>query len=247
MTMTRAIAILSFRATRELPLLLSLVLLLLAALPVSAQVATGIPRFGSFTGGPDVINLGNNNAHWGIPVLHKAGRGDFNFNYDLSYDISVWSPAGVSGSQTWQPAANWGWSGATQAVTGSLTSTGTSYTCQICNQFTCWYPTGQVVITNWVYHDAWGAGHGFSGTAIINTGQCSQYGGPNSSGFTSTATDGSGLTLTVTGSSNTSNLTSVVTRADGTVANDPTSYGSGNSFGTDRNGNQITTDGSGHF
>jgi hypothetical protein len=244
--MTCARHTLSLRATRGTCFFF---LFLLFAIPASAQVTTGTPPFGSFAGGPDVINLGNNNVHLTIPVLHKAGRGGFNFTYDLSYDTSVWYPVGSSGNQTWQPVGNWGWSGATQGATGGLTNSDTDYTCQFCNQFTCWYPVGQVQITNWVYHDPWGAGHAFSGTAIVNTSGCpSQYGGPNSSGFTSTATDGSGLTLTVTGSSNSGTLTSVITRTDGTVVNDPNSYSSGtSSSGTDRNGNLITTDGSGNF
>jgi len=37
--------------------------------------ATGTPKFGSFGGGPfDVINLGNLNTHFTVPVIHKAGR-----------------------------------------------------------------------------------------------------------------------------------------------------------------------------
>jgi|HubBroStandDraft_6_1064221.scaffolds.fasta_scaffold05637_1 RHS repeat-associated protein len=237
----------SFRAKRGISLLFSSALLLFAALPASAQVATGAPPFGSFGGGPDVINLANLNAHWTIPVLHKPGRG-LNFTYDLSYDTSVWYPTTVNGMQTWQPVSNWGWSGVTQSATGTLANNAIYNNCQICNQYTCWYQAGQVVITNWVYHDHWGVAHAFSGTAIINTGQCSQYGGPNSTGFASVATDGSGLTLTVTGSSNISTLTSVtVTRADGTIDNGPVNSGSGAGSGTDRNGNEITVDSSGNF
>lgn len=235
-------------ATFFLSLLLCFLLYLLPP-GASAQVQPGTPAFGSFGGGPEVLNLGNNNAHWGIPVLHKAGRGGFNFAYDLGYDTSVWYPVGVSGSQSWQPVGNWGWSGGPGGAGGGLTYNATDYTCQFCNQYTCWYPVGQVQLTNWVYQDVWGARHVFSGTAVINTSGCpSQYGGPNSQGSTSTATDGSGLTLTITGSSNSTTLTSVVTRADGTAVNAPNSYSSGTtSFGTDRNGNQITTDTSGHF
>src|SRR5438270_13360656 len=75
------------------------------------QPAIGTPAFGSFGGGPfDVVNLGNLNVHFAIPVLHKAGRG-MPFNYDLSYDSSVWYPVGSSGNQSWQPLAKWGWLG----------------------------------------------------------------------------------------------------------------------------------------
>jgi hypothetical protein len=66
--------------------------LILATSVASAQVATGIPPFGSFGGGPfDSVNLGDLNVHFAIPVLHKAGRG-MPFIYDLSYDSSLWTP-----------------------------------------------------------------------------------------------------------------------------------------------------------
>ncbi len=73
---------------------------------VRAQVPTGTPAFGSFSEGPDVINLANLNSHLTIPVLHKAGRG-VNFSYDLTYDSSVWYRVG----STWHPVVNFGWSG----------------------------------------------------------------------------------------------------------------------------------------
>jgi len=99
-----------------------LIVLTLTASTSSAQVATGTPPFGSFGGGPDVINLANLNSHITIPVLHKAGRGT-NFTYDLSYDSSVWYPVGVSGSQTWQPVTNFGWRGQTEVVAGYVSAT----------------------------------------------------------------------------------------------------------------------------
>jgi hypothetical protein len=100
------------------PLLLSLVLYFVTSLlpaSTSAQITTGTPPFGSFGGGPDVINLANLNAHWTIPVLHKPGRG-MNFTYDLSYDTSVWYPVTSGGTTTWQPAGNWGWSGTNERL-----------------------------------------------------------------------------------------------------------------------------------
>ncbi len=52
-----------------------LILAAFATVPASAQVTTGTPPFGSFGGGPDVVNLANLNAHWTVPVVHKPGRG----------------------------------------------------------------------------------------------------------------------------------------------------------------------------
>src|SRR5207302_9833458 len=103
----------SFRARQEISLqrsspmlsrpflLLVLLIVALAPPPASAQVATGTPPFGSFGGGPDVVNLANLNSHLTIPVIHKPGRGT-NFTYDLSYDSSVWYPTLVIEAQTWQ-------------------------------------------------------------------------------------------------------------------------------------------------
>ena len=92
------------RTLRFAPLLL---IAAFATSPASAQVATGTPPFGSFGGGPDVINLANLNAHITIPVLHKAGRGT-NFTYDLSFDSSVWYPVTSGGTTSWQAVGNWG-------------------------------------------------------------------------------------------------------------------------------------------
>src|SRR5712691_8963588 len=100
-------------------LMFLLLILVLAVGTASAQVPTGTPPFGSFGGGPDIIDLANLNSHVGIPVIHKPGRG-MDFTYDLSYDSSVWYPVGSSGNQAWQPVYNWGWRGATEVATGYL-------------------------------------------------------------------------------------------------------------------------------
>lgn len=88
----------------------------------------------------------------------------------------------VSGGRERQPelAARWGLERRDPGA-GELTYNTTDYTCQFCNTYTCWYPGGQVQLTNWVWDDEWGAGHASSGPAVVNTGGCpSQYGGPNS-------------------------------------------------------------------
>jgi hypothetical protein len=94
--------------TRILRCAFLLIVVALGAEAASAQVATGTPPFGSFGGGPDVINLANLNSHISVPVLHKAGRGT-NFTYDLSYDSSVWYPVTSGSTTSWQPVYNWGW------------------------------------------------------------------------------------------------------------------------------------------
>jgi hypothetical protein len=83
-------------------------ILLIVSGVASGQVpAVGTPDYASFGGGPfDVINLGNLNVHFTIPILHKAGRGT-PFAFDLIYDSSVWTPGSVSGVATWQPWNNY--------------------------------------------------------------------------------------------------------------------------------------------
>jgi hypothetical protein len=99
-----------------------LVTLALATLPAPlvaqpAQPATGLPPFGSFSGGTfDTVNNGNLNVHFQIPIGNKAGRGT-PFAYTLTYDSSVWYPTGG----VWMPVYNWGWKAATAvALTGSV-------------------------------------------------------------------------------------------------------------------------------
>ena len=87
---------------------------ILAGSSCLGQPAISTPQFGSFGGGPDVINLGNLNAHWDIPIRNKAGRGT-NFTYNVTYDSSIWYPVTSGSTKAWQPVANWGWTGLTQA------------------------------------------------------------------------------------------------------------------------------------
>jgi hypothetical protein len=98
----------------------------------SAQVATGTPPFGSYSGGNfDTVNQGNLNVHFSIPVLHKAGRGT-PLTYDLSYDSSVWTPGVSNGVAQWQPLnTTWGWSPISDALTGSVIVTTVSIRCWI--------------------------------------------------------------------------------------------------------------------
>src|SRR6266542_5544542 len=73
----------------------TLLVILLALTISSASQVTGIPPYQSFAGGPDVINLGNLNVHYSIPIFSRGGRG-IPFGYGLAYDSSIWQPsAGV--------------------------------------------------------------------------------------------------------------------------------------------------------
>jgi hypothetical protein len=64
------------RGLRGGALVLLLALTLLAVRPASAQVATGFPPFGKFSGGTfDTVDLDNLNVHFSIPILNKQGVG----------------------------------------------------------------------------------------------------------------------------------------------------------------------------
>jgi RHS repeat-associated protein len=167
----------------------------LCASLASAQVATGIPPFGSFQGGPDVVNLANLNVHIPVPMLSKHGRG-LDFNYTESYDSSIWYPQGTSGNAVWYPmgadfiglGSGFGWRGLGQAAFGyvsvSYAMTGDTY----CDDGT---PGGWLI--SWTYHDRDGTQHPFPGTSVESL-PCydgTQY----TSTLTSTTTDGSGYTV----------------------------------------------------
>jgi RHS repeat-associated protein len=222
----------SWRATLFLSLLLYFIASLLP-LPASAQVQTGTPPFGSFGGGPDVINLANLNGHWTYPILHKPGRGT-NFNYDLTYDSSIWTPVTVGASKIWTPNSNWGWasnSAFNSGNTGYLTYSSTGTLCW-CQGTPCGVDT---LITNSVYYDPWGTAHAFAGSYHVSCGGFIQ------STYPSTATDGSGLTL--------SSYSGSITTPGGATFSPPANPGGGSyaSTVTDRNGNQLSASSSGVF
>jgi RHS repeat-associated protein len=202
--------------------MLVLCLLSISCAVASAQVTVGTPPFGGFAGGPDVINLGNLNVHLTIPVLGEAGRG-MSFSYNLSYDGSVWYPATSGGSQSWRPytATQWGWT--TSVPRGGRVTYQESFFEK--SYGNCVLAT--TTYSNWVYVDGLGTPHGFTGSSEVETG-CANV----NTSFTSTAWDGSGYTLSVTGSTINS-----LTASDGTIINPAT----GATTLQDRNGNQITS------
>jgi RHS repeat-associated protein len=204
----------------------------------SAQVATGTPPFGSFGGGPfDVINLGNLNAHFSIPVLHKAGRG-MPFAYDLTYDNSIWTPVTSSGTTTWQPDSNWGWKDLSEAAVGYVYQTATQTLCKyfINGRWQSYYYT---VWNTLGYSDRFGVLHP---TYIYTDDDQQQYCGIDQLTGSAGATDGSGYSISVSGG-----FAATVTSSDGRQFNVPITRKSGSGSITDMNGNQITQNTSGQF
>jgi RHS repeat-associated protein len=215
-------------------------LVFIYCLPSPAQVVTGTPPLGSFGGGPDVINLANLNSHIVVPVRSKPGRGG-PFVYNLSYDTSVWNPVKSGATTTWQPATNWGWTSSTAAVSGHLSSR--TVTIQACPHIVNIHlpPVYEETIydTYWTFYDYLGTPHGFPGYSSSWTS--SPCGSAGSSGLSSTATDGSGYSVSVTSTSAT------VTTRKGTVIGPPANQFAGPGTLTDRNGNIVSVDSSGNI
>lgn len=230
------------------PLLLSLsaLLLLLVGPSISAQVVTGTPPFGSFSGGPDIIDNANLNVHYAIPARSKAGRG-MNFNYNITYDSSVWQPVPSGSTKAWQPVPGWGWwsglaAGGQQYILYNVTSSGATL---------CGDNQGRIneyTFTNFVYYDIVGTPHYFntSATYVVLVGGewfagCPPLGASYPDGQT-TSVDGFTMTYSVSGQY--AYLTSLVYRngSQYVVPIGSTPPGSSGSMSiTDRNGNVISS------
>jgi len=233
-------------------LLLALLLGLSASLTgvawAQSPPTTGQPPFGSFGGGPEVINLANLNVHWDVPALAKAGRGGFNFTYDLSYDSSVWAGGVSSGTSLWYPVGNWGWRGITEASTGYLSYTSQyHFACEIWNPVDRRYDKYFYYLYNFnSYGDPFGIPHPLNVTLEydLTGGNCSND--PNLPDYaTGTISDGSGYAYSLQAPP--SSGYEYISPASGGSIYPPLNNRSGAANGTDRNGNQITVNGSGQF
>jgi len=232
---------------------LGLILGCLTIVPCFGQALTGTPAFNSFAGGPDVVNLGNLNDHWDIPIINKAGRGQ-NFTYDLTYDSSVWYPVTSGSSKAWEPVTAYGWGGLIQN-SGTYIAYSYSTSGGSCGQY------GQYSWQSWtyddfLYRDPYGIIHTLEGsvTYISSPGsqdQCPPAGTSPSLPFTFPATDNSGLTVTVS-SAGEDSISMTVKTPSGTAVNAPVIVNPQTPQGaytyTDRNGNEyLSYNGSGQF
>jgi RHS repeat-associated protein len=217
-----------------------LFLLLVSSGLAFGQVTTGTPPLGSFTSGPDVIDLANLNAHLTVPMLQKPGRGGMDFYYDLAYDSSVWYPVTAGGVQSWQPVFNWGWTAQTAVQTGYISYSQVSSNCDAPQPP---YPQ-YVTFSNFVYHDMWGLPHSFPGKMAYGPPACSLT---NTTTLSSRATDNSGLTFSAAISTAPSITTHTITTNKGQVTTPPlnlvSGYSGGSAISTDRNGNEISVSG----
>src|SRR5690348_7519622 len=157
----------------------------------NAQVQTGTPPFGTFGGGPDVINLANLNSHITVPVFSKAGRG-IPFNFYLTQDSSVWFPVSSGSSKSWQPVTKWGWN-QSEANIGSISvNSGRSSKLELCDDGSE-AETVTTTYSGWAYTDGFHTLHSFSIVTTVVDDGCTNIVTPSSA--QGTAPDGSGYTL----------------------------------------------------
>lgn len=217
--------------------------LALFSLQALTQPATGTYPDGSFTGGPDVVNLGNLNANLTIPIVNKPGRGQ-NFVYNLTYDSSVWYPVGSSGSQSWQPVNTtswWGWRGLSAPAFGGTVTYSVSTSSGQCGQYgqNSWE---QWTYSNIIYTDPTGGTHSWIGTVgvyISSTGSMCPPTGASPSGPTvAVSNDGSGYSAEWQISSSGIAI-QMLTRTGNTI----TPGASSGMISEDANGNEITLSG----
>src|SRR5579871_295346 len=218
----------AFKSFRSLILF---IFLFVANLSFGQTPVTGTPEFNSFGGGPfDVINLGNLNMHFSIPVVNKTGRG-IPFNYNLGYDSSIWTPMKVNNVLTWQPIGGWGWQSQTDAATGYVPPPTLSLSQHICGVHT--EPEVFIYFSGFV--DSLGSFHHVRNLYLVAPTAC--WGITTATGTTD---DGSAYTITVNyvtlGS-----YTGTVNSPNGAVQVIPVGLRSGAASVTDPNGNQITT------
>lgn len=157
-----------------------------------AQVTTGMPKFASFGGGPDVIDLGNLNVHWDFPIINKPGRG-LPFTYKLTYDNSLWTPASDGmGGYYWQLTGGWGQQGT--SVTGYVNVTSTQLKCNLGTRVEPdWYFYDRYTFISYV--DSSGTVHPFSPRPMVYDDNTCDSSFPYQA--TATTQDGSGISGTV--------------------------------------------------
>ncbi len=204
-------------------------LFVFAFLPAAtvAQVQTGTPPFGTYGGGPDVINLANLNSEITIPVLSKPGRG-IPFTFNLTQDSSVWYPVTSGSTTSWQPVQNWGWNQSVVNTGGVGYNLGVSSRLRPCGDY--YAAIYFYTYSGWEYTDGFHASHPFSIATTAQYNSCTNT-WTYSSGQ-GAATDGSHYYLSIVNSTQVSQLLG----PDGSIINPFTGTGSIQ----DRNGNGIS-------
>ena len=200
------------------------------------QNATGTQAFGSFSGGPDTINLGNLDVNLVIPILQRQGRG-IPFVFNLTYDSSlVWSPVTTGSSTTWTPQPGWGWPVPVSAV--GYVPPPVVYTT---GPIICGLHGITETTTWWIYSgyvDFHGTMHHVPNLVTSQITAPANCGGDSWTDASAATDDGSGYSISILhGSVGTASLIS----KGGKAITVPIGHGTA-TLATDSNGNKITVD-----
>lgn len=206
-----------------------LIAFVFAGVSASSQVATGLYNYGTFDNfGFDSINVGNLNLHFEIPVVNKPGRGGLDFNYNLVYDGSIWTPTTTNGVTSWVPDSSWGLRGQLgEGFSGYLSFTSVQTKCFDGGGGWYWAQKNN----NYVYHDPFGVNHYFRysynscSDVTVGDGGVSDNSGYRLAGVEIQTRDGRRITPPIRAASTTTSAATI----------------------TDLNGNQIKNSGSGVF
>jgi RHS repeat-associated protein len=202
--------------------------LLFFSLFAAAQTTNGVPPFASIGGSPhDHLNLAILNGQFVFGITSKPGRG-VGFSYALSYNNSIWFPSSAGSTTAWQPVQNYGWQAQTDATLGYVPHRILSSRCRILNPDGTWGYSYWTTTVFSGYQDPGGTLHSMPVSTTAGSTDCGVD--PVDSG-SSSATDGSGYTLTVTQFNNT-----VVQSRSGTLI-----YSASGGSLNDSNGNILST------
>jgi hypothetical protein len=218
-------------------LVVALLLVAFASSGAQSVPSNGTPLFNSFSGGPDVINNGNLNIHFSIPVFARAGVG-LPFSYSLPVDSGVWYPYGDTfGNQHWAPDFS------TAQPVGVMAIGAVFYWTW---QYPCYNDGDKYMVTAYFASSYTGpdnTSHS-AGTSNVPTVFANSCNGTFQDHPTGTTIDGSGISITISYSGG--GITAKATLANGAVITTPTIdtsgnvHGSGNFTLVDTNNNQVT-------
>jgi RHS repeat-associated protein len=203
-------------------------IMLFFSLLAAAQTTNGAPPFASIGGSPyDHLNLAILNGQFVFGITNKPGR-RLGFSYALSYNNSIWFPSTAGSTTAWQPLQNYGWQTQTDATLGYVPRRILSNRCRILNPDGTWGYSYWTTTVFSGYQDPGGTLHSMPVSTTAGSTDCGVD--PVDSG-SSSATDGSGYTLTVTNFDNT-----VVQSRSGTLI-----YSASGGSLNDSNGNILST------
>ncbi len=204
-----------------------------------AVATNGTPAYNSFSGGPDVINDGNLNIHYSVPVFARAGRG-IPFSLSLPVDNGSW--------YTFQDAFG-AWrmgSSFSTAQPAGILAIGTVF--YYTKSFGCSTGGGSTTYTRYYassYQSPDNTTHSFPGLGpYVNDSNAASCVNPPSDSPGSTALDGSGISILI--ALNVSTISATVTLTNGQVIHPAALqlfggvHGNGTYTRADTNGNKIT-------